>query len=254
MEDEVVRESTLLKDLTWKFVRGTFLILVASRLYALLMHLGFVAEYQDPIWGFIGNTYTKLDELFEGNRTTSGTEFTKVPVAEQFKTLGLFSIIVGNLVFGALLKFYSPSRLPESAPPAPAKTEENSKKQQKKQSLLKEVEEKKALAAAPKPRLKPDEQMLQSTILRRNIIITGRLGQCAFLLVKAISGDENHENELVRHIINASLSVGLTLAELNGVKWDGGVLDGVFGKRYRVVEEAKEKVDEIKGDVKVKLR
>ena len=60
--------------------------------------------------------------------------------------------------------------------------------------------------------------------------------------------------ELLRHVINAVLSVGLTLAELAGIKWDGGLIGKVFVKKNEVSKVVDAKKGVAEEDAKLKLR
>lgn len=251
-----------IRSAAWNVTRVIFLLLIVSRIYALLIHFGLVPDYPDPILAFIARTYNRFNIFLEGTEpqlSNAKSAAVERSLKERIQEVGLVSLLIGNVVYACMLRYYSPPTPPPAASPSTTTNATDlSKKQLKKQqgsgSLLKDIQtqtQAKAQKAAPTPQ----EKAARSALVRRNIIIVGRLSQCVVFLY---SGLKNFRQvSLVRPVLDLAVSGGITIAELNGLVWDGGLFDAIF-ERNAVDDwapvEKKDGAKQEDGGAKLKLR
>lgn len=244
------------RTIGWNVFRVLFALLAISRLHALLVYLNVVPDYPDPISDFIRAAYAKAQYLMDTALIAEGSEYVApeyvapVPRAtteSQLSDLGIRSLVLGNVVFAGLLRFYAPPKVIKTAAfkQQEAAREAEKKKAAGKGSLLKAAEDEKSKYTAP-PKATAEERLISDANSKRYIIILGRLGQCGIFLAKSLRGDEEHRDLLLRHSVNMAIGVVLALLEVSGINWDGGYVKRMTGKEDVVVIGGAKREEEAK--------
>lgn len=198
----------------WTYINILLFLLVLARLYAYAITFKVVPDFPDPVLAFLA-------------RITEKTETTLDPV----------SLIVGPLVFGVLLKWYSPkheesgAEKGQSSPVGdgtekPAVSGRRGKKALKTKNTAVDVDGKK------EKKDKVNIKILEGK--KQAIIVVGRLIQCSIFIWNEYKGGARTV-ELSKRIFDLVVSAMLAYAELNGWKWDNGYIDKGLVRFWRLI-------------------